>query len=103
MGRKRYISKKPEGEVGVRDYEMVLAEIRAVAEQQEELERQRELKRRHDTPIKTMDEFFWKYNEEKPIVENNTLILNKPIEVELFVKMKRDCRQLGITNIKIGM
>ena len=103
MAQGRHIIRKPQKEVRTRCYEDVLKEIRKVAEQQEEIEKERDRIKRLDTPIYSIKDLHWKYAEYSLSINSKTLVINTPMDVNTFVKLKRDALQLGFDNIIIGL
>lgn len=101
MGKERYLSKKPDGEIKTRGYEDVLQEIKKMAQQQEEVEKERERIKRLNTPALRLDDLAWKYQEYNFEIKDNTLYIKCPIEVENFIKMKIDALRFGIKDIKV--
>ena len=101
MGRKRYLSKKPNGEIKTRCYEDVLEDIRKIAQQQEEVEKERERIKRLNTPTLRLDDLAWKYQEYNFEIKDNTLFIKSPIEVENFIKLKTDAFRFGVKDIKV--
>ena len=99
MAEGRHIVRKSHKEIKTRCYEDVLNDIRKVAEQQEEIERERERQQRLNTPIYSVEDIHWKYAEYNLSINDKTLKITTPMEVNTFVKLKRDALQLGFDNI----
>lgn len=99
-----YINKDGEQtEIPSGDYYEILEQIKETARQNEEIEKEKKRQERLNTPVRSIDDMKWKYQEYCLSFIDKTIKLNGPMEVENFVRLKYDALHLGFDNIIIGM
>jgi len=52
-------------------------------------------------PVEDIEDLLWKYEEYAIKVEDDTIHINKPINIHRFMTLKRDALKCGINNIII--